>query len=445
MKSLLPCLLYAHLFFQPNLPPVLEELQVERDEQSVGLPAADRTGQGLVRFVRAMTLSEEARERVQQWIADLGDEDFLCRDRATSALLAKGPSVLPLLRPALRGYDAERMQRAGFCVAALEAKLHRGRIEATLRLLERRRPQGSVPVLLGYLPHACDAGLGDEALATLIELARGDSTALEVCGRTLTSSHAAIRGGAGLVIGYFGSAEQKLRAAKLLGDSDATVRYLAAVGLGCRGDRDALAVLANLIAEPAPLGWKAERALRQLVGSDAPGAAWSSTVSVRHESRSVWDNWLQSVERTSRFERVDLAQEFSPTRQAQACAKQFIDAVVTCRPEGIKSITSVPFFVSGVTTFRTADETHQAFVMALTNLKKRPRALKLEARLIVRGEDYLAEAPEEERAFLAEVTLDNIRAVLINVMEGDVREQGVLLLRFDQGQVHVVGYGRWEK
>ena len=66
-------------------------------------------------------------------MAQLGSTDFLAREKASDHLRSLGPSVLPLLRKALKNPDAEVRKRAGDLVGELE-KLEMTRIALSQKL-----------------------------------------------------------------------------------------------------------------------------------------------------------------------------------------------------------------------------------------------------------------------------------------------------------------------
>lgn len=78
----------------------------------------------------------------EDWVAQLGSADFPAREKASDHLRAMGPSVLPLLRKALKHPDAEVRRRACDLVGELE-KLEMTRIALSPRKVSLRMNQGS--------------------------------------------------------------------------------------------------------------------------------------------------------------------------------------------------------------------------------------------------------------------------------------------------------------
>src|SRR5207245_664400 len=72
-------------------------------------------GPALLDFLRAQTLTETSRARVQALIRQLGDRAFAQREQASTELIALGRLALPQLRLAVRDDDLEVRRRAEDC------------------------------------------------------------------------------------------------------------------------------------------------------------------------------------------------------------------------------------------------------------------------------------------------------------------------------------------
>jgi len=437
------CLLAANvILLDPVLPPPSQASQASRDELLVGLPAVDRRGLGLVRFLRTLTLSEEECRRVEMNIVSLGSDDFRRRDRAMRELLTENVGAVILLRKAARDDDLERKRRADLCLAVLERRRHPGRTEAALRLLAVRRPPGARSAILAILPYAADDDLLDQALSTLADLGPLDQADTHACEQALGSVSPCTRGGAALLLGFQGQPAQKSRARKLLDDADAETRLLAAYGLAAdRADRDALARLVDLLGQPGFIGGKAERLLASLAGDSAP-LTTGFTDEARRQAQTAWRSWLATLEQRPSLARLNLVQELSPSCRAQTVARRFLDVIATRRTSELKKLTGVPFLISGLASFRTHEDLERVFLEPGIKQPKQPRRVRVEMPYVFRGEEYLLQAPEEERTFLNEMSPNQFRAVLIETIDEGQRDRGVLLLRVHENQMHVIGFGR---
>jgi hypothetical protein len=416
MGAVFPCLLAAQLVLaDPVLLPPSEARQASRDELLVGLPAVDRRGLGLIRYLQSLSLNEESRRRIGANIALLGNDDFRQRDRAMRELLTENVGAIIPLRQAARDNDLERKRRAELCLAQLESRHHPGRTEAALRLLARRRPAGSRAAVLTFLPWATEDALFDQALSTLVDLGPLEALDGQVCEHALESSLPSTRAGAALVLGYLGEPAQKSLARKLLADEMPIVRLLSASGLAAHGDREALAELIHLSSGTSPIGFKAHRLLTNLAGKQSPT-------------------------------RPNLVHELSPTYRAQDLACRFVEAIVAPdRGAELKRLAGLPFFISGLTTLRTREDFERVFLSSEARQLNQPKRLQVNSLFVMRGEEYILDAPEDERAFLSELGLANVRAVMMESTDQGKRERGMLLLHFHEQQAQVVGFGQLGK
>src|SRR5262249_55576819 len=114
---------------------------VSADEQQLKAANIKTDGPALLEFLRARTLSEEDRERVELLINQLGASSFKIREQASQELIAKGAVVLELLRQAENCTDLEVQRRCRYCIQKIEE--HDTPVEAlaaVVRLIGVRRP-----------------------------------------------------------------------------------------------------------------------------------------------------------------------------------------------------------------------------------------------------------------------------------------------------------------
>src|SRR5262249_8379728 len=115
-------------------------------------------------------LTEAERERMAKLVADLGDEDFSVRQKATDELRMKGHSVLPLLRNAAANPDLEVSQRARVLLSEIEQDRSAPLSPVWPRVVALRPPAGGGGPWLPSVPSPADGGLGQGVHAALSAL-----------------------------------------------------------------------------------------------------------------------------------------------------------------------------------------------------------------------------------------------------------------------------------
>ncbi len=138
------------------------------------LKAADlkTDGPALLAFLKARSLSDEERERVDILIAELGASSHKVREQASKDLIAKGPAVLAALKEGLAYPDQEVQRRCEICIRDIKSNDVLGELSGVVvRLLAERRPAGAVEALLAYLPCADNEAVVDDIRDALARLA----------------------------------------------------------------------------------------------------------------------------------------------------------------------------------------------------------------------------------------------------------------------------------
>jgi hypothetical protein len=246
---------------------------------------------GLLTFFRSRTLTDEGRAVMEAAVARLGSDRFAERERASAALVAKGPLAIPFLRAARNSPDPEVARRARRCLEAVETGP--AAPAAAVRTLARHNPPGATAVLLGYAPYADDDTVTEEVLAALTALGLHDGKAVPDVTAALADRLPARRAAAAYVAGRSRDAAQRDAAAKLLADVDAAVRFRAAQGLAAGGERRAVSALIDLLADGTPdVTWRAEELLLRLAGEQGPaGGPGAGTPAERRRWRDDWAAW----------------------------------------------------------------------------------------------------------------------------------------------------------
>jgi HEAT repeat protein len=255
-------------------------------EHRVALDAA-----ALLDFFRQRTLTDAGRQEVEGLVRQLGSERFELREQASRELAKRGPVVLPFLRAARKDADPEIRRRAEQCIGDIEQGPGSALPTAAVRVLAAHRPAGAVAALLGYVPFAGDEGVEDEVLNALAALTARAEKVDPALIAALKDGFPQRRAAAAFALGQ--RKEQRAAVRPLLTDADARVRLRAAQGLVLGGDKDAVPVLLELLADgPEELTWRAEELLQRLAGEDAPAlTVKAGNAPDRAAWRDAWRRW----------------------------------------------------------------------------------------------------------------------------------------------------------
>jgi HEAT repeat protein len=252
--------------------------------RSIGTDGAD-----LVRFFRERTLTDADRAKLADTVQRLGDEEFDVREKASAELVRAGRRALPFLRPAAADPDPERSRRARDCIKLVESGADVELALAAARVMANRRPDGAAPVLLSYFAQADDEYLEETILRTLVVVGVKDGRPDAALVRALADIDPAQRAAAAHILGRAAPGERDA-VRKLFADREPRVRFEAADALVRRGDRNAVAVLIDLLGDgPMPLARRAQDTLYHLANEQSPpGLARDAE---RGKVRDDWAAW----------------------------------------------------------------------------------------------------------------------------------------------------------
>jgi HEAT repeat protein len=252
---------------------------------------------------RKRTLKESDRDRVQNIIRQLGDDDFSARERAQEELQKMGTAVAPLLRQALANGDEEIKKRAQKALDAIERDKSFGQLPIQARLMAYRKPPATADVLLSFVPFADEDQVFDEVRSALAAVAVREGKADPLLVHALDDKLAARRGVAAEALALGGAADQRPAVRKLLKDPDGGVKLRVALALSTARDRDAVPVLIDLMGElPFDKGVQAETFLRTVAGDSGPNVYLGTDDASRKKTRDAWQAWWKQHGAT-----VDLA------------------------------------------------------------------------------------------------------------------------------------------
>jgi hypothetical protein len=282
----------------------LHASEIDTDEktlQAVGIPT---DGPGLLSFFHKQTVNDAARRQVRLLIEQLGADSFQVREKASADLIALGPVALQQLRQAgHQAQDIEVRRRARACMERIEAQCPTSVAGAALRVLAARKPPGAAAALLAYLPGPYEDSLGEEIHSGLVAVAhRGRALDPALIG-ALASDRAECRVAAAVALCRVGAVEQRPAIRKLLQDPSTEVRSPVAQELAIVGDKEAVPVLIELLAQlPLEQGGAIEELLYRLAGPTSPAVALRAEAGAAIKCRDAWRGWWRQ-----HGERIDLA------------------------------------------------------------------------------------------------------------------------------------------
>lgn len=260
------------------------------EEKNVKTDAA-----ALLEFFRHRTLTEAEQLKLEGLIKQLGALSFRTREQATAQLIARGPVAIELLKAALPTADLEMTRRIEQCLERIREKdQNKPQIStAAALLLRHRKPAGTVEVLLNYLPFADNDSVAEEVRLGLAELAVVDGKTDPVLVVGLTSKNPVLRAGAGEALARARANDQKQAVRALLKDPDCLVRARVGLALVLAGDREAMPVLVEHLADmPLTLAWQTEDILLRLAeGKNPPGLPVAGAREARLKARDAWLSW----------------------------------------------------------------------------------------------------------------------------------------------------------
>lgn len=285
------CFLAAGLIFLLSVAGHAAETTV--DEQILKAARMGTDEATLLGFFRARTLTDENRARLEAWMRQLGDDSFGLRQKASAALVALGPSVLPLLQPLVSHEDSEVARRARECIRQIVASNPSSMVPAAaVRLLAERRPPQAVETLLRYLPYADDEGVADEVRNALTTLAVRKGHVDPALVQAFADASPIRRAAAAEALGRAGARAHQPALLRLLHDPDPMVRLRVALVLARAQERSSIPVLIDLLGQvpPAQAG-RAEDVLCRLAQDQTPAVSLGRDPDSRRRCRDAWAGW----------------------------------------------------------------------------------------------------------------------------------------------------------
>lgn len=256
-------------------------------------------GPALVEYFKRRTVGPAEVRVMAALVAQLGDDAFPVRERATQELIAKGLPAVGLLRQAASSSDIEVARRAGRCLQAIERVPSAALSAAAARLLAQRKPDGAIAALLGYLPLADDTDVADEVRAALAALSAGASRVDPALTAAVESESPLIRGAAAETLIRAGAA----KSSQFTADPDVDVRLRSLVAAVVHAkEKSAVAGLIDLLPElNQSQAFKTEELLIRVAGDSAPAASLGAAGdrAARLRCRDAWSAWWTRTSETT--------------------------------------------------------------------------------------------------------------------------------------------------
>jgi hypothetical protein len=293
-------LLSSSLFAKGPFPGEPTHDTTVEDQKTLKTVGLATDGPALLDYFRKRTFKEANPKEMDALIQQLGDNEFVIREKAFTGLVTLGPSALVGLKHAESHADTEVKQRARDLRDRLEAKADPAIQTATARLIAHEKPAGAAQVLLGFLPFAPDLAVTDDICKALGSVAvwngQVDAAIVQALRDKLPVKRAAaaeaiVRADLKHSLPETNKLLPEVR--KLLKDSEPTVRLRAGLALVSRKEREALPALVELLNHlPPEQLWPVEEILIRLAGDKTPAVSLGTTPETRRASYSAWNKWL---------------------------------------------------------------------------------------------------------------------------------------------------------
>ena len=286
-------------------PPIVEFDQGKADLETLKAGSLKNEGEALLQFFKSRSVSDTDKKRIEDLIGKFGDEEFDTRETSSEEVIRFGVAAVGLLRQSERNGDVEITLRCQRCLNVIE-KISTGILsQAVARQLARLKPEGTVEVLLGFLPMADDELISEEIRTTLSAVAMQNNVANPSLLKSLEDQNALRRGAAAEALSRGGDKSVRVKMKEHFGkETNSEVKMFIALSLVANGkDKTLVPEVIKLMPEiPGDRTYRAEEILYALAGETAPAVPSTNDAEGRKKARDVWLEWWKKNE-----EKVDLA------------------------------------------------------------------------------------------------------------------------------------------
>lgn len=291
----------ATVFAQGPIPGEQTNDTTADDQKTLKAVGLGVDGPALLEYFRKRTFKEANPKEMQALIQQLGDKEFVVREKAFAGLITLGPSAMVGLKQAEASADTEVRERAKDLRDRLEAKAEPPIQAATARLLAKTRPAGAAEVMLAFLPFAPDQTVTDEICKALGSVAAPGGKIEPAVLNALSDKLPIKRGAAAEALvradlqkSLPDPAKHLADVRKLLKDPDPGVRLRAGLSLVSRKEKEAMPALVELLQHlPPEQMWPVEEILIRLAGDKTPNVSLGTTEDTRKACYAAWNTWLK--------------------------------------------------------------------------------------------------------------------------------------------------------
>jgi hypothetical protein len=248
----------------------------------------------LLKYLRDRTPKQVEPEKLTKLVKELGDSDFMVREKAYGELLTLGITSLEVLKQAANSLTTaeEIRKRAQELVQRIEQRSDPAVQAAVARLIGRLHPEGAAEVLLAYLPAAPDEAVLDDLFDAVSKVAVQGGKLDPAISAALKDASALRRAAAGAALVASGIKEQLPAAKAMLSDSDAVVRLRVAVALVNHHDASGVQPMIDCLKElPAEKTMAAEELLLKIAGDKAPKVSLGTDAASQGKCFEEWNSW----------------------------------------------------------------------------------------------------------------------------------------------------------
>jgi len=252
-----------------NAWPGQDQEQLAADMKALKQAGISTDEPGLLEFFRKRTTSESQRRLIGELIKQLGDKDFMVREKASRELEGLGSAARTALQQARKHEDPEVASRAERCLDVIGGGSHDELLACAARVLSTRKSEKAVEVMLGFLPDAAAAGVEEDVMRAVTVLAVSEGKAHTSLVQALTDKSPLRRGAAGEALA--GHPDHREAVHKLIQDDEPSVRLRVLLALVCSGDKKVMPALIDCLPQlTRDQAWQIEDVLYRLGGKKSP-------------------------------------------------------------------------------------------------------------------------------------------------------------------------------
>src|ERR1019366_2989819 len=182
-------------------------------------------GAELLKYFRDRTLKQPDPKAISALVKQLGDDDFVTREKAFTALVTLGTSALAGIKEGENNPDLEVRKRVADLKQRIDTNALPNLHAAMARVLAKLKPEGTADVLMAYLPFVSEPMVVDEICKTLGAVALTNGKVEPVLVKSLGDAIAIKRGAAAEALLRAGVKDEFPNVKKLLKDADVSVRF----------------------------------------------------------------------------------------------------------------------------------------------------------------------------------------------------------------------------